>query len=168
MRYPLKAITPGGVAGALAKAERYRLLNDPEGAESICLDVLDAEPDNRQALVTLLLARSDQIEYALGAGVAKAREVLVKLHDPYERAYYGGLICERRAQAALRSTTMGAAALAHEWFIEAMECYEEAEKIRPAGNDDALLRWNACARALNANPHLAPRHEPSYEPTLGE
>jgi hypothetical protein len=164
--YPLKPITPSGVAGALAKAERYRLLNDPEGAESICLDVLQVEPDNQQALVMLLLALTDQIEYTLGSGVARARELLARLSDPYEQAYYAGLICERRGQAQLRSTTIGAAALAHDWLTEAMECYERAEQLRPPGHDDAILRWNACARVLNENPHLKPRPEPGYEPTL--
>ena len=31
---------------------RYRLLNDPEQAESICLDILEVEPGNQEALVT--------------------------------------------------------------------------------------------------------------------
>lgn len=168
MSYTLKPITPSGVAGALAKAERYRLLNDPEGAESICLDVLAVDPVNQPALVTLLLARTDQIAYTLGTGVAKARELLPQLADGYERAYYAGLICERRGQAQLRSTTIGAASAAYEWFIEAMERYEEAERIRPPGNDDAILRWNACARVLNDNPEMAPRAEIAYEPVLDD
>jgi hypothetical protein len=29
-----------------------------------------------------------------------------------------------------------------------MDAYEEAEKIRPAGNDDALLRYNSCVRTI--------------------
>jgi hypothetical protein len=33
-----------------------------------------------------------------------------------------------------------------------MECFEEAEKLRPAGNDDSLLRWNRCLRLLQAIP----------------
>lgn len=168
MAFRLKPITPDGIAGALAKAERYRLLNDPEGAESICLDVLDVDPANQRALVMLLLARTDQIEYTLGTGVAKAREVLPRLEAEYERAYYAGLICERRGQAQLRSTTIGASIAAYDWFVEAMECYERAERLRPPGNDDALLRWNACARALNDHPQVRPRPPERYEPILGE
>lgn len=168
MHHALKPITPSGVAGALAKAERYRLLNDPEGAESICLDVLAIDPANQQALVTLLLARTDQIAYTLGSGVARARELLPRIGDPYERAYYAGLICERRAQAQLRSTTIGAPSAAHDWFVEAMECYQQAEAIRPPGNDDAILRWNACARVLNDNPEMAPRATVSFEPALDD
>lgn len=168
MKHQLKPITPDGIAGALAKAERYRLLNDPEGAESICLDVVAVEPENQQALVMLLLCRADQIEYTLGTGVAKAREVLPALVGEYDREYYGGLICERRGQAQLRSTTIGATVAAYDWFIEAMECYQRAEHIRKPGNDDALLRWNVCARALNAHPEVHPRPQQRYEPILGE
>ena len=42
---------------------------------------------------------------------------------------------------------------------------QKAEAIRPAGNDDAILRWNTCARVLSGNSHLAPSSE-QYEPAL--
>ena len=45
---------------ALEKAERYRLLNEPILAESICLDILDADPQNAKAVVTMLLAITDR------------------------------------------------------------------------------------------------------------
>ena len=32
--------------------------------------------------------------------------------------------------------------------------YERAEDLRPPDNDDARLRWNACARLFNQNPGL--------------
>ena len=35
-----------------------------------------------------------------------------------------------------------------------MELFEQAEALRPPGNDDALLRWNACARMLNRHPEM--------------
>ena len=38
------------------------------------------------------------------------------------------------------------------------EGLEKAEELRPPGNDDALLRWNACARIIMGN-GLAPRSE---------
>ena len=56
----LKPITHEGIPSALQKAERYRLLNDSAAAESICLDVLDVDPGNQEALVSLLLAITDQ------------------------------------------------------------------------------------------------------------
>lgn len=46
-----------------------------------------------------------------------------------------------------------------------MDHYEKAESIRPAGNDDALLRWNACARIIMAN-RLEARSEGFLEPPL--
>ena len=42
-----KPISKDVIPSALAKAERYRLLNEPGEAESICLDVLQIEPDNQ-------------------------------------------------------------------------------------------------------------------------
>jgi hypothetical protein len=166
MTYELKSITEAGVPAALAKAERYRLLNDPSAAESICQDVLALDPENQEALVMLLLARTDQFPQTLGAGVALAREVLPKLKDPYRRAYYSGVIAERQGKALLRSAGPGSDALAYDALREAMERYEAALAIRPKGNDEPLLRWNTCARILNARPDLAPRGGERYEPVL--
>jgi hypothetical protein len=36
-----------------------------------------------------------------------------------------------------------------------MRSFEEAEKIRPQGNDDALLRWNRCLRLIQGIPASA-------------
>ena len=163
----LKPITREGVPAALQKAERYRLLNDSTAAESICLDILQVEPDNQQALVTLLLAITDQFSEDSGDSVKRARDVLPKLTDDYKRAYYSGIIAERKAKALLRRGGLGVADVAHDWFRDAMRWYEKAEAIRPSGNDEAILRWNTCARMLG-------RHEPrhvtreDYEPVLGE
>jgi hypothetical protein len=166
--FELKPITAGGIAGALQKAERYRLLNDPSAAESICLDILEVERDNQQALVMLLLARTDQLPETMAAGAAAAREVLPRLRDVYERAYYAGVIHERRGTALVCSGQPGSSTMAYHALREAMECYEGAERLAPAGNDEARLRWNTCARILNRTPHLVPRGEDRFEPALGE
>jgi len=166
--FQLKPITAGGVGSALSKAERYRLLNEPEGAESICLDVLEVDPTNQQALITLLLARTDQIALGTPGAVTRAREVLGRLADDYDRAYYAGIVNERRGHAQLLNPSIGASALAYDWFHEAMQCYARAEAIRPPGNDDAVLRWNTCARVLNAHPEIAPRHEERPEVVLDD
>lgn len=50
MNFELKILSPEAVPRALAKAERYRLLNDPGEAESICLDALRAAPHNQEAM----------------------------------------------------------------------------------------------------------------------
>src|SRR5438445_2904609 len=96
--FELKPLTIEALPAALEKAQRYRLLNEPLEAESICLDVLGVDPDHQQALITLLLALTDQFHDDPGA-LTKARELLPRLEGDYERAYYAGLICERRAKA---------------------------------------------------------------------
>lgn len=166
--FTLKPITPAGIPAALDRAERYRLLNDPMAAESICLDILKLEPENQRALVSLLLARTEQVADDVGATAADAREVLPRLIDPYQRTYYAGLIAERRAVAAFRRGRPGSSSVVWHAFQRAMARYEEAMKLAPAGNDDAVLRWNSCARVLNANPGLEPAEAEEYHPSFGE
>jgi len=160
----LKPITSAGVPAALQKAERYRLLNDSACAESICLDVLQVDPENQQTLVTLLLSITDQFEEEGADGMQRAREVLPRLKDEYKRAYYAGIICERRAKAQLRRHALGAADVASDWFQQAMTWYEKAEAIRPAGNDESILRWNTCSRMLAR--HQRVKEPTEFEPAL--
>ena len=74
----LKQLSPQAIPAALEKAERYRLLNEPREAESICLDVLEADPDNQQALITLLLAVTDRFSKGYGVSDTQAKELLAK------------------------------------------------------------------------------------------
>lgn len=166
--FKLKPISGSAIPAALTRAERYRLLNEPSAAESICLDILALDPGNQPALVMLLLSCTDQFAEALAAATARAKDVLPRLEDEYQRAYYAGVIAERRAKALVQAGNPGRAAMAYEAFREAMEHYELAERLAPAGEDEARLRWNTCARILNASPNLAPRAEERYEPALEE
>ena len=159
MHFQPKPITKEAIPTALQKAERYRVINDPTSAESICLDVLAVSPDNQQALVTLLLAITDQFGPAPTEGVRRAREVLPRLQDEYKRAYYAGIICERCAKAQLRSGAPKSGEMAYHWLREAMSWYEKAESQRPTGNDEAILRWNTCGRLLARYPQLKPGTE---------
>ena len=165
--FDLKSLTHAGIAAALEKADQYRLLNQPWAAESICWDIGAADPGNQRALRIKLLAQTDQFAGDMGA-VRRARESLAKLTDAYERAYYAGLICERLAKVALDHRAPGSRFNAYDEFREAMEWYEKAEAIRPGGDDDAILRWNTCARLLNQSPQIAPRGEEMAEPVTGE
>jgi hypothetical protein len=151
-----KPISRAGVTAALQKAERYRLINDPSSAESICLDVLGVDPDNQQAVVTLILAITDQFAEGPAEGVRRARELLPRLRDEYKRAYYEGIVCERCGKAQLRSETPGSGERAYYWLRDAMGWYEKAEVQRPAGNDESILRWNTCARMLSRDERLRP------------
>jgi hypothetical protein len=162
----LKPLSADAVPRALEKAERYRLLSEPAEAESICQDVLRIDPENQHALVTLLLALTDQFGDGLGGHLADARDVLPRLHDAYDRAYYAGIVSERHGKAHLRNSGPGASAAAHECIREAMSYFEAAEAVRPAGNDDALLRWNACARLLMRDHAEVPVVEERFEPLL--
>lgn len=157
----IKTISKVAIPHAIKKAERYRLIDDPGQAESICLDILEVEPDNHEVQVMLILSLTDQLKYRMEAhGEAKAR--IADLDDAYERAYYTGVLYERRARVHYRAATAGSGFVAYEWFVRSLEAYAEAEQLRPAGNDDCLYRWNAVARTLNRSKSLQPApHDPT-------
>jgi hypothetical protein len=164
--FNLKPLSKDAVEAALSKAERYRLLNEPDEAESICLDVLEIEPQNQRAQVMLLLALSDRCGDGSGAA-ARAQQLASQLEDDYERLYYSGLVAERRARAHL---DRGGAIPhgAYDWLMDALDYFERAEAVRPPGNDDAILRWNTCVRVLQKHPELRPSPGMREEPLLLE
>jgi tetratricopeptide (TPR) repeat protein len=159
VEYELKRIHPDGVGAALEKADKYRELNHPEEAASVCRDVLAVDPDNQLALRILGLALTDQFEPSSTGRFTEAQEVFGRLRDPYERTFYGGLACERRAKAQLAGRLPMHSV--QPLFDQALARYAEAETLRPAGNDDAILRWNSCVRALRAMREASP---PEPEP----
>ncbi len=163
--FQLKPISKDGIPEALQKAERYRLLNEPFLAESICEDILEIEPGNNQAIITMLLAITDQFGKFSSVHVHTARKLLPSLKTDYDRLYYAGIISERQGKAVLNQAATGFSHIAYAWLSEAMGYYEKAEAVRPPGNDDAILRWNTCARLIMKN-KLAPRPEENMEPPL--
>jgi hypothetical protein len=78
------------------------------------------------------------------------------MSDEYDRKYYTGIVHERRAHALFRQTDFRSGDTVYLLMTHAMEWYERAQRLRPAGNDDSLLRWNACARFLMRYPQLQP------------
>lgn len=166
MHFELKSISIESVPKALEKAERYRLLNEPSLAESICLDILAISPSHQQALISLLLARTDQFGY--GTTTKSAEELLVRIEGAYERAYYAGLICERQGHAHLHHHGLSRSAKCYHALRQAMEHYETAAALRAPGNDDAILRWNSCARVLMQNPEIRPMPDQEFQPITGE
>lgn len=157
MHFELKSISVQSIPEALAKVERYRLLNEPVLAESICLDILAVVPDHQQALISLLLARTDQFHLQVPAKAAQ--EVLAQIKGDYEQAYYAGLIWERVGHARIRERGTGGGASAYHALEQAMAHYERAIDFAPPGNDDAVLRWNTCARVIMQNPEVRPSAE---------
>jgi len=117
---------------------------------------------NESARITLILSLTDQFRRGLGShGVRRAKEHVRKLSGEYERAYYAGLVAERQGRAHLLHGGMQRA-FAYEGLHEAMQHYEQADALKPAGVDDAILRWNACVRTIERE-SLQPRHD---EPEL--
>ena len=159
----LKKISKESIPEALEKAERYRLLNEPSLAESICSDILEVDPQNSKAIIVSLLAITDQFGTSMEQ-VGKAKQLLSQLSGEYEQQYYAGIICERQARS-IHTMNRANTYIVYDWLHDAMQHYEKAEAVRPSGNDDAILRWNTCAR-LMMRYHLEPRKEEYVEPPL--
>ncbi len=163
MMFKLKPLSPDAITAAQEKVRQYRALNEPWEAESICRDILETDSNNHEAHIQLILALSDQFDDKLGQALEELKKLIANLSSHYERAYYAGLVTERRAKTQLARGTPGAGSVAYEGLRKAMEYYENAESLRPAGDDNAILRWNTCARLIMENDHLRP--EPTDDPS---
>jgi tetratricopeptide (TPR) repeat protein len=161
MEYKLKTISGSGIEAALAKAQLYRCLNEPEEAESICQDILAADPENQAALRLLGLAITDQFSGQPSDRCPEAESAFNALTDPYRRAYYLGILNERRAKALSRVGRPP-----HVWvplFEQAMNHFATAESLKPNDNEEAILRWNRCVRWLQTVPESSAVESHSFE-----
>jgi tetratricopeptide (TPR) repeat protein len=161
MEYKLKYISTSGVAEATAKAELYRCLNEPEEAESICRDILTIEPRHQLALRLLGLALTDQFTGDGSDRYLEAEQTFHQLSDTYEQLYYTGILYERRGKAQLHAGQPPHILLP--LFEQALLSFGEAEKIRPQGNDDAILRWNRCVRLLQTPAHVWEQEDAPFD-----
>ncbi len=157
MDVKLKVISASGIAEAISKAEVYRNLNQPEESESICRDILAADPGNHEGSKILGLALTDQFTGEASDRYAEVEEIFSNLPDPYERLYYMGILHERRLKAQLQAGRSAHTVLP--LLEEALRCFADAEKIRPQGNDDSILRWNRCVRLLQSRPDFERQEE---------
>ncbi len=147
----LKPISRDAIPRALEKAERYRMLNEPFFAESICLDVLATDSTHQRALAIYVLSLTDQFKVSMG-GASKARAALSRFTSGFDKLYYGGIISERSAVALLESAATGVNVTAWHHLHDAMSAYEKADGVQTdATNDDALLRFNTCVRLIEAH-----------------
>ena len=161
----LKPISKESIPRALEKAERYRLLNEPFLAESICLDVLAADPENHDALVSYVLSLCDQVALGESSVLRRTQQAIGRLKSEYERFYYGGIVCERRAMSHLHHDRHGARDAAYYDLRAAMDLYDQADARKPdPKNDDAVLRFNTCVRLIEQHDLREPTHEPHDYP----
>ena len=152
----IKSISKEAIPRALERAERYRLMKEPSVSESICLDILEVEPEHQEALITLLLSLSEQFKDRLMPAYKKSLEILKKITDAYQRVFYEGIVYERRALSHFHKGAYGSGQQAFVWFQKALGAYEKAMELRPPGNDDAILRWNNCVRTIERNHEICP------------
>ena len=163
--FELKPLSKEAIPRALERAERYRLLNEPRVAESICRDILRTQPENQQALITLILAVTDQFARGPSSFAKVALDLIPQLKQEYDRGYYTGIIYERQGKAKLNQGGPGSGFEAYDLLRTAMDWFEKAEAMHSAGNEDAILRWNTCARIIMNN-RLTARGEEGFEPAL--
>ncbi|MBM9603743.1 hypothetical protein [Desulfopila inferna] len=163
----LRKIKRENIPSALELAKQYRLLNEPDEAESICLDILEVDPDHQDTLITLLLALTDKFSSSgLSPSFEKAKAIVDRLPVPYCKSYYRGILYERRAKNYLKQEEPGGGAAAYQWFAKAMKSYDEAIKTCDPSNQDAVLRWNSCARIINSNPEVRSEEKSAPEMLL--
>ena len=154
----LKTLSKEAVPSALQKAKQYRLLNEPQESRSICMDILAVDPDNQQALITLLLALTDGFTESVNPAFTQAQEVVLQLDTSYCKAYFSGIIYERRAKAHMKQGGPGAGQVAYDWLTKALSAYKNAIDGCDPDNQDSVLRWNSCARMMNENPDVREVH----------
>ena len=142
----LRPIAAEAITRSLLKAERYRLLNEPREAESICRDCLAADAGHQEALRGLILSLTDLFS-GLQINADEARALAARLTDEFDRRYYGGVVEERWGKALLASGYPKG--LVYEHIAAALRHFDAADAIAPPTNDDAALRWNACVRMID-------------------
>jgi hypothetical protein len=161
----LKPISKESIPRALEKAERYRLLNEPFLAESICLDVLALDEDEQHALTIYILALADQFATGFEGGALRAQQAIDRLKSEYERVYFRGIVSERRATAVLHRGGFGVSAAAWHHLNEAMASYEKADALqKDDSNDDAILRYNTCVRLIESHRLTKPAPDTDHYP----
>lgn len=150
----LKLLRAESVSSAIEKARHYRLLNEPFQAESACLDVLQIDENNQDAIKTLILAIADQF---VGGSkqVQEARGYVERLESEFDRHYFTGLILERVGKSYIALNTPESLVAAYDRLTQAMQYFDRAAELNQQTNDDAIIRWNACARIIAKN-NLAP------------
>ena len=74
---------------------------------------------------------TDRFSKGYGVSDTQAKQLLARIKGEYERAYYAGILAERRAKAKLAQGHPGAGHYAYHELCEAMRQFEKA-RINPA------------------------------------
>ena len=111
MDLKLKTISKSGIGEAIAKAELYRYLNEPEEAESICRDILAADPQNMLGMRMLGLSITDQFEGRPSDRYGEVERIFDGLAGSVRTVLLHG--------AALRAAGEGAAS---RWGVRRIRC----------------------------------------------
>jgi tetratricopeptide (TPR) repeat protein len=164
--HQLKKLPAHELDSAVEKAKLYRELNQPEEAESICHDVLAVDDNHQNALRVLGLAITDRFDEVAVGLFEEAMSTFAKLGSEYDRTYHEGVAWERLGKAHLRRGEAHGALTAIE---HAIDHFERAQACAPAGNPDAILRYNRCVRLLGS-PLLERAYEAPHSraPGLGD
>ncbi len=164
MGWELKALKARNLTAAVTLAKRYRDLNQPDEAESICRDILAVAPDNDEARRTLGLALTDRFPAAYVTLFDEACTTFDKLRSEYDRVYYTGIAWERYAKAQLEAGRVENAIHA---FEEAIRRFDRSDKLGSPDDPDSVLHYNRCVRALTTHPDIVRVSErpppPDYE-----
>jgi tetratricopeptide (TPR) repeat protein len=151
MRFQKKRLSEQNLQLAWEMAEKYRDLNAPDEAESICRDILEVAPRHQAALKTLGLALTDRFPGRWAELHKEALAVFGRLEAEYDRVYYSGIAWERRGKAQLEE---GAGRGAYDAFVEAIALFERATSLAIPGKPEPILRYNRCVRVLSTEPIL--------------
>ncbi|KIC40202.1 hypothetical protein RA27_15380 [Ruegeria sp. ANG-R] len=162
MRQP-EPISQRDVAHVLDHAVTHRLRGEDDIAESMCLDVLEAEPGNQAALEIMLRILAGRIARGNKPALGAATLLLEQVRDPGTRAFCSALIHEAQARRLLARADQPAAQAAQDFLQFALEQFD----ISAQKSEDPLesrLRANACLRAQSKilNGHSTPDREPEH------
>jgi hypothetical protein len=153
MKYQI--ISQKSIPTVLKKARQYRALLEPDLAISICLDVFAIEPTNQDALVIYMLALTDVYSHQnIKPQPEKILKTIAQFESEFHQVYYQGIFLERKARAMLKSSMSHS--FAYEGLMEALELYQQAQKIAPEQCADPILRHNSILRTIDKE-KLTPR-----------
>lgn len=105
----------------------------------------------------MILALTDQFpDGAHPQAAVEAEKAAARIQDEYKRLYLSDIIRERRGKAMLAAAVPARHGRRRNGCVKRCRATSVRKPLRPAGNDEAVLRWNTCARLLMTIPSTAP------------